>query len=149
MANRLTKTTRILGVGLFSLFLSGCGWSSGESTQQEAQEEMAIPQPMTNTTEKGSQGPAGGEAPKGASAQVVIDNFTFDPPHLTVSAGTKVTWINHDDVPHTATSTAKPKAFDSGTLDTDEKFSFVFTTPGTYKYFCAVHPRMIGQIVVK
>jgi plastocyanin len=149
MANRLRKTTPILGVGLFTVFLSGCGWSSGEATQQEAQEEMATPQPMVNTTEKKSQGPDPSEAHQGVSTEVRIDNFTFDPPQLTVSAGTKVTWINHDDVPHTATSTAKPKAFDSGTLDTDEKFSFVFTAPGTYKYFCAVHPRMIGQIIVK
>jgi|SRR5262249_50619380 len=81
--------------------------------------------------------------------QIVIDNFTFDPPTLTVSAGTKVTWVNHDDVPHTATSTAKPRQFDSGTLDTDGKFSHVFTAPGTYDYFCAVHPKMTGQIIVK
>jgi plastocyanin len=85
----------------------------------------------------------------GASTEVVIDNFTFDPPKLTISAGTKVTWINHDDVPHTATSSTKPRAFDSGTLDTDEKFSKVFVTPGTYDYFCAVHPKMTAQIIVK
>jgi plastocyanin len=81
--------------------------------------------------------------------QIVIDNFTFSPAKLTISAGTKVTWVNHDDVPHTATNTAKPKSFDSGTLDTDERFSYVFATPGTYDYFCAVHPKMTGQIVVK
>jgi plastocyanin len=93
---------------------------------------------------------AAGEARPGAvEKQIVIDNFTFDPPTLTVPAGTKVTWVNHDDVPHTATSTAKPKSFQSGTLDTDGKFSHVFTAPGTYEYFCAVHPKMTGQIVVK
>jgi plastocyanin len=81
--------------------------------------------------------------------QIVIDNFTFDPPMLTIPVGTKVTWVNHDDVPHTATSTAKPKRFESGTLDTDEKFSHVFTVPGTYEYFCAVHPKMTGRIIVK
>ena len=81
--------------------------------------------------------------------QIVIDNFTFDPPTLTIPVGTKVTWVNHDDVPHTATSTAKPKRFESGTLDTDEKFSHVFTAPGTYEYFCAVHPKMTGRIIVK
>ncbi len=83
------------------------------------------------------------------STQVVIDNFTFSPAQLTVSVGTKVTWVNRDDVPHTAASTAKPKRFDSRTLDTDEKFSHVFTEPGTYDYFCAVHPKMTGQVVVK
>jgi plastocyanin len=81
--------------------------------------------------------------------QVVIDNFTFDPPTLTIPVGTKVTWVNHDDVPHTATSTAKPKRFESGTLDTNDKFSHVFTAPGTYEYFCAVHPKMTGKIIVK
>jgi len=88
-------------------------------------------------------------APSAAEKQIVIDNFTFDPPTLTVPVGTKVTWVNHDDVPHTATSTAKPKHFDSRTLDTDGQFTHVFTAPGTYDYFCAVHPKMTGTIVVK
>jgi plastocyanin len=89
-------------------------------------------------------------APSEKSAnQVIIDNFKFEPRHLTVAAGTMVTWINRDDVPHTATSTARPKAFDSKTLDTDGRFSHVFATPGTYEYFCAVHPHMKGKIVVK
>jgi plastocyanin len=86
---------------------------------------------------------------KDIATQIVIDNFTFNPPTLTIASGTKVTWVNHDDVPHTATSTAKPRQFHSGTLDTDEKYSFVFTAPGTYDYFCAVHPKMTGQIIVK
>jgi plastocyanin len=80
---------------------------------------------------------------------VTIDNFTFDPPTLTIPRGTKVTWLNHDDVPHTATSSASPRAFDSKALDTDDKFSFVFQTPGTYSYFCAIHPHMTASIVVK
>ena len=86
---------------------------------------------------------------KPAPNEITIDNFSFLPQTLTVPVGTKVTWINHDDVPHTATSSVKPRAFDSGTLDTDQKFSFVFTTPGTYDYFCAVHPKMTAQIIVK
>jgi plastocyanin len=87
--------------------------------------------------------------PVAAAAQVVIDNFTFNPPQLTVAVGTKVTWVNRDDVPHTATSTSKPRNIDSGTLDTDDKFSHLFTAPGTYEYFCAVHPKMIARIIVK
>jgi plastocyanin len=92
-----------------------------------------------------------GASPTTAPAEQVvkIDNFTFDPPTLTVAHGTKVTWINRDDVPHTATSSDSPKAFDSKALDTDETFSFTFTTPGKYAYFCAVHPHMTGTIVVK
>ena len=84
-----------------------------------------------------------------ADVTVTIDNFTFDPPTLTIPRGTKVTWINRDDVPHTATSSASPKPFDSKALDTDDKYSFTFTTPGKYPYFCAIHPHMTATIVVK
>ncbi len=86
---------------------------------------------------------------KPGAAKVVIDNFTFDPPTLTVPVGTEVTWVNQDDVPHTATSVVKPRAIDSGTLDTDQTYSHVFTTAGEYDYFCAVHPHMTGKVVVK
>jgi plastocyanin len=92
--------------------------------------------------------PSAADAPV-APNQVTIDNFAFNPKTLTVPVGTEVTWINRDDVPHTATSAVKPRLFDSKTLDTDDKFSHVFTTPGTYPYFCAVHPHMTGEIVVK
>jgi plastocyanin len=78
-----------------------------------------------------------------------IDNFTFAPQTLTVRPGTKVTWVNHDDVPHTVTSTARPRLLDSKAMDTDDTFSFVFDKAGTYSYFCAVHPHMTGQIIVK
>jgi plastocyanin len=79
-------------------------------------------------------------------AHVTIDNFTFSPHDLKVKAGTKVTWVNHDDIPHTV---ADPPTFRSRALDTDESFSFTFTTPGTYSYFCALHPHMTGTIVVE
>lgn len=84
-----------------------------------------------------------------ATAKVTIDNFTFSPATLTVAPGTKVTWVNHDDVPHTVTSSEKPRRFASKAMDTDEQFSHVFDTPGTYAYFCAVHPHMTGKIIVK
>lgn len=89
------------------------------------------------------------DSPAGKTEQITIDNFAYSPSKLTVQPGTTVTWVNRDDVPHTATSSKKPRAFDSGTLDTDQKFSHVFSTPGTYDYFCAVHPHMTGQIIVK
>src|SRR4051812_45858851 len=81
---------------------------------------------------------------KPQEVEIRIDNFAFSPASATIAPGTKVTWVNHDDVPHTATSTSK--AFTSAALDTDEKFSFVFTQPGTFPYYCAVHPHMTGQI---
>jgi amicyanin len=80
-------------------------------------------------------------------AEVKIDNFTFAPQHLTVKSGTTVTWTNEDDIPHTVA--ASSKAFKSKALDTDDRFSFTFTTPGTYEYFCALHPHMTGSIVVE
>jgi plastocyanin len=78
---------------------------------------------------------------------VTIDNFSFTPQTLTVTVGTKVTWTNKDDVPHTVTST--DKQFGSRALDTDEKFSFTFSTAGTYNYYCSVHPRMLGKVIVQ
>jgi plastocyanin len=79
--------------------------------------------------------------------QVVVENFSFQPGSLTVKAGTTVTWVNHDDEPHTVNE--NNKTFKSGTLDTDAKFSYKFTSPGSYNYFCSLHPRMTGQIIVK
>ena len=80
---------------------------------------------------------------------VEISNFAFDPPMLTVPAGTKVTWTNKDEEPHTIVGTSKETPFKSEGLDTDDNFSVVFAKPGTYKYFCSIHPHMVGQIVVK
>ena len=84
-------------------------------------------------------------APAGA---VSIDNFTFNPTPLTVKAGTTVTWTNKDDIPHGIASSTNAFA-KSRALDTDQSFSFTFTTPGTYQYFCYVHPHMVGSVVVE
>jgi plastocyanin len=79
--------------------------------------------------------------------QMKIDNFFFTPQQITVKAGTTVVWTNGDDIPHTVTS--KTGVFKSKVLDTGDKFSFTFTTPGTFTYFCALHPHMTGSIVVE
>lgn len=79
--------------------------------------------------------------------EVVIQNFAFEPSTLTVKVGEKVTWVNRDDEPHTATAT--DKRFASKTLENGDRFSTEFTAPGTYKYYCALHPKMTGQIIVK
>jgi plastocyanin len=81
------------------------------------------------------------------SAEVKIDNFSFSPAALTVAAGTTVTWINRDDIPHTVVS--DDHVFKSKVLDTDEKFSYTFNKPGTYPYFCSVHPKMTGKVIVQ
>jgi plastocyanin len=79
-------------------------------------------------------------------ATIKIANFTFDPPTLTVKAGTRVTWVNADDIPHLVSE--KDGKFRSPALDTDEKFSQTFPTAGTVEYFCIIHPHMTGKIVV-
>ena len=86
---------------------------------------------------------------KPETTEVKIDNFSFGPATLTVSVGTSVTWTNRDDIPHTVVSSDDPKAFKSKVLDTDEKFSFTFSKPGTYPYFCSIHPKMTGKVVVQ
>ena len=82
-----------------------------------------------------------------APVTVAIDNFTFNPQNLTVKAGATVRWTNQDDIPHAVA--AVNKQFRSKTLDTDDAYSFTFTTPGRYEYFCSLHPHMTGTIVVE
>jgi amicyanin len=84
---------------------------------------------------------------KPPAVQVKIDNFSYEPPEITVPAGTTVVWTNADDVPHTVTS--NDDKFKSKALDTDDKFAFTFTAPGTYDYYCSVHPKMTAKVVVK
>jgi plastocyanin len=79
--------------------------------------------------------------------EVKIDNFSFGPGTLTVPVGTTITWTNRDDIPHTVVSTEG--VFKSKVLDTDEKFSFTFTKAGSYPYFCSIHPKMTGKVVVQ
>ena len=86
---------------------------------------------------------------KPSSVEVKIDNFSFEPRTLTIPVGTTVTWVNRDDIPHTVVSTDDPKVFKSKVLDTDEEFSFTFTKAGTYPYFCSVHPKMTGTVIVQ
>jgi plastocyanin len=83
------------------------------------------------------------------AAEVKIDNFSFGPAALTVPVGTTVTWTNRDDIPHTVVSTDDPKTFKSKVLDTDEKFAFTFSKAGTYPYFCSIHPKMTGKVIVQ
>jgi len=87
------------------------------------------------------------EQTKNAATNITIDNFSFTPKEITVAAGTTITWVNRDDVPHTVVS--PDKKFRSKALDTDDQFSFTFTDAGSYNYFCSVHPMMIGKIIVQ
>jgi plastocyanin len=90
---------------------------------------------------------AGSDKTAAASAEVKIDNFSFGPQILTTPVGTTVTWTNRDDIPHTIVST--DGLFESKVRDTDETFAYTFTKAGTYTYFCSVHPKMTGKIIVQ
>jgi plastocyanin len=81
-----------------------------------------------------------------ASKSITIDNFTFAPAEFKVPVGTTVTWVNRDDIPHTVVET--DKKFRSKALDTDDSFSYTFTTPGTFDYFCSLHSKMVGKVIV-
>jgi plastocyanin len=94
-----------------------------------------------------SKASANAQQPAAATTEVKIDNFSFGPATLTVPAGTTVTWTNRDDIPHTVVSSEG--AFKSKVLDTDEKFSFTFTKAGTFPYFCSIHAKMTGKVVVQ
>lgn len=87
------------------------------------------------------------DQPSTANVEVKIDNFSFGPETLTVPVGTTVTWTNRDDIPHTVVST--DGVFKSKVRDTDEKFSYTFAKTGTYSYYCSVHPKMTGKVVVQ
>ena len=89
----------------------------------------------------------GAVAAQDATNMVTIDNFTFTPPELTVAVGTTVKWVNHDDIPHLVVN--KDKAFRSKALDTDDSFSYTFASAGIFDYFCALHPHMVGKVIVK
>ena len=95
----------------------------------------------------GSTRVAAADQPSGANAEVKIDNFSFEPETLTVPVGTTVTWTNRDDIPHTVVNT--DGVFKSKVRDTDEKFSYTFSKAGTYPYYCSVHPKMTGKVVVQ
>jgi len=97
----------------------------------------------------GQKGSATSAQEKASTMEVKIDNFSFGPITLTVPVGATVTWTNRDDIPHTVVSADDPKAFKSKVLDTDEKFSFTFSKVGAYPYFCSIHPKMTGKVIVQ
>lgn len=82
-----------------------------------------------------------------SSVEIKIDNFSYSPTPLVVRVGTQITWTNRDDIPHTVVE--DEKLFKSKVLDTDEKFSFTPNQPGTYKYYCSIHPKMTAEVVVE
>src|SRR6267143_5782939 len=79
---------------------------------------------------------------------IEIKDFAFNPQTITVKSGQTITWINRDEEPHTVVSVEK-QFKKSSALDTDQSFTIVAGSPGTYSYFCSVHPKMTGTIMVE
>lgn len=137
---------------LAGALLSGCGTNSGHATTapnisaSAADVAGADTSLSTNQVVADSSDPTA-DAAEAAVRQISVDNFTFSPQMLNVPVGATVTWINRDDVPHTVVEANK--RFKSAALDTNDRFSFKFTTAGEYPYFCGIHTHMTGKIVVK
>ena len=91
---------------------------------------------------------AGNAAAGSKLNKIEIKDFMFNPQKITVKSGEKITWINHDEEPHTVVSVGK-KFQKSPALDTDQEYSITAGAPGTYEYFCSVHPKMTATIVVE
>jgi len=87
-------------------------------------------------------------APKAPTQQIEIRNFAFAPKSLTVPTGTRVVWTNRDEEPHVITSAGSQFASSKG-LDTSDSYAVTFSKPGTYAYYCSIHPMMVGTIIVQ
>jgi plastocyanin len=135
---------------LLAASLAGCSANSRAQGGDAGSRAGAVQRDAGETpkagTSDGSTRGAGASTPA-TEARVVIEDFAFSPESLTVAAGTRVTWVNRDTAPHTATDT--DKRFNSGALDTGDEFSFVFKDKGDYAYYCALHPQMRGRVTVK
>jgi plastocyanin len=121
----MTKTTRFAPLGCWLAAI--LAWGAAGGLTVVAQEKAA------------AQGPA--------PVEITIDNFTFTPTEITISPGTTVTWVNHDDIPHTVVEAER--SFKSKTLDTDDRFSMTFKSAGSFVYFCSLHPHMTGKVIVE
>jgi plastocyanin len=145
----LGRTKLNLTLALVALFITACSFGGDAAISEQPASTMATPASHMSGMNMAAKQPSqmSGETATANANEVIIQNFSFEPATLTVKAGTRVTWVNRDDDPHTATDTEK--RFGSKALDTGDRFSTEFTKPGTYNYYCALHPKMTGQIIVK
>jgi Icc protein len=135
---------KVLGITNVNYLVSGRSLAVVDSTLSDSSSATAAPAGMAQA---GAAASANSDSKPAGQSEVKIDNFSFTPGNITVKSGTQVTWINRDDIPHTVDSTQGK--FKSAPLDTDQKFQFRFTDPGEYPYFCRMHPKMTGSIVVQ
>jgi plastocyanin len=139
----MKKTSEIL---MIAVAIAALG--SAVRPQRSGAQEMKMNMPMANPAKPAAA--PGTAQDMTAKPEVSIKNYAFSPDTLTVAVGTTVTWTNRDDDVHTVTSDQKEnKPFASKNLDTGEVFSFKFTKPGTYGYLCAIHPMMVGKVIVR
>ena len=136
---------KLISKSLVSLVLLACVAFAGGPVWAQSMASSSMP--MHGKSVSG-QSMSSDATPKTSKAyDVEIKDFAFSPTTITVPVGAKITWVNKDEEPHTVVSTSD--AFKSRALDTDEQFSFTFAKPGTYKYFCSVHPKMVATVVVE
>ena len=127
---------------LAALLLGACGPTSAAAPAK------AVAQASAATAAPATARPSPPAAPAvNGGPQIEISNFSFTPSSLTVPVGTTVTWVNHDDIPHTVT--AKDHSFTSSGLDTEDSFSHQFSVAGTYAYYCTIHATMTATIIVR
>jgi plastocyanin len=144
------RTTLSLALASFVLALAGCGSDDGASDETAQGTGAAAESPATSEAESPEPEPSGNAATPSGDAvraeKVSIVEFAYDPDPVTIEEGGKVTWVNRDAAPHTAT--ADDGSFDTGTIEQDKLKSESFKQPGTYTYFCAIHPSMHGTVEV-
>src|SRR5579883_1530202 len=147
-----THVFRAVGVVAVAAALTACARTQEAQVRDHAARKSAVDAPIQATATARENADmamehAGTAQMKAAPAEVKIDNFAFGPQALTVAVGATVRWTNRDDIPHSVVSAEG--AFKSKALDTDETYSFTFAKAGTYAYFCGLHPKMTGKIVVQ
>jgi plastocyanin len=143
MQRRKTMSTGVrIGIAVLAIVFSVLAATTG------VEEVFAFGAPARSTAEQAAkQATTQAAAPAGKVVEVKVDNFSFSPQTITIAAGTTVIWTNRDDIPHTVVS--DDKVFKSKVLDTDEKFSYTFDKAGNFPYFCSVHPKMTGKVIVQ
>ncbi len=143
----MKKVTGFIAILTVSLALSGCGlFSANQKTPAVVPVTPNVPAAPSPTNEPTPSLPTNVPPVKtNEKVSISIENFTFNPTPLTIKKGSTVTWTNDDPAPHQIKSTT----FNSNQLFTGQTFSFTFDTVGTYDYSCAIHPSMLGKIVVE
>jgi plastocyanin len=146
VSSRPRLAARLALPATVALGLLAAACAGGAKSAQLPAANPPIP-PTALATQKPPTPRPGELAAKPSGPAVTIENFNFTPANITVPVGATVTWINHDDVPHTVTSSTQ--VFNSSTIDSDKQFSYTFTAAGTYNYFCSIHPFMTARVIVQ